>query len=199
MKPRSKGKKAGYAAGSYPELLSNSGGFTSDQLSELPRRNNSHYILAYIQEQRGYIKHYVSAGRTESNFWGEHHSESQGISDLCSEEHLDGFNFGTPVLIARNSEFANWNAAFDHQKGDNRQNPFGGSLTQVTRQGDSDNRQKTPPRIRGTDSKDFNKATTKIVVHHSSGTTKCISGISNHEDTEKAKRQWKLYAQKSSY
>jgi len=188
MKSRSGEKKAGYATGSHSELLSNSGRLTSDQLSELPRRNNGHYILAYIQEQRGYIKHYVSAGRTESNLRHEHHSESQGIPDLCSGENLDGFNLGTPVLIARNSKSGNCNAAFDPQRGDNRQNPLGGSLTQVTPQEDSDNRQKTPSRIRGTDSKNFNKATTNIVVHHGMSTTKCILKISNHEDTEKAKR-----------
>lgn len=200
MKPRSGEERA--AAGSHPELLSSSGRLTSDQLSELPKRNNDPYILAYIREQRAYIKHYISAGLAESNSWHGHHSESQSIPDFCSrvtEEHLDDFSFGTPVLIARISKSGNQNAALDPQKGDKIRNTFDGSLTQITQQRaeekhHSDNRQETPPRIRGTESKNFHNAGTKgripkVGVHPNSSTTKHISEIFNHEETEKAKRQ----------
>jgi hypothetical protein len=202
MKSRSGEEKAGYTAGSHSESLSSSGRLTSEQLSKLPKRNNDPYILAYIQEQRAYIKHYISAGLTESNSWHEHYSESQCIPDFCSrvtEEHLDDFNFGTPVLKARISKSGNRDAALDPRKGDKMRNPLGGSLTRVTQQRaeerlDSDNGEETPPRIRGTDSMNFYKGgtkgrTLKVGVQHSSSTLQRISEISNHEETEKAKRQ----------
>jgi len=200
MKPRSGEEKAGYAVGSHPELLSSSGRLTSHQLLELPKRNHDPYILAYIQEQRAYIKDYISAGLTESNSWHGHHSESHCAPDLCSrvtEEHLDDFDFGTPVLIARISKSGDRNtvSSLDPQKGDKRRNPSGGSLTHVTQQRaeerfHSNNRRETPPRIRGTE-KCFHKADTKGQTPKvdSSSKTKRISEILNHEETEKAKRQ----------
>jgi hypothetical protein len=202
MKPRSGEEKTGYAVGPHPELLSSSGRLTSHQLLELPKRNHDPYILAYIQEQRAYIKHYISAGLTESNSWRGHHSESQCTPDLCSRvtgERLDDFNFGTPVLIARISKSGDRNAAssLDPQKGDKSRNSFGGSLTHVTQRRaeerlHSDNRLESPPRIRGTE-KGFHKAgikgqNPKVEVHHSLSTTKRISEVLNHEEIEKTKR-----------
>jgi hypothetical protein len=192
MKPPSGEERPGcHVAGSHPEFFSSSAsGVRSDQLSALPARNKDLYILAYIQEQRAYIKHYIS-GRPKSTSWQQ--AESPVTLDLSSpatEEPLDDFNFGTPILKARISQPRNPTASIGLQNGDIPRSPVGGCSVQNMQQQVGEilhfgKPQKSTLRKRGTASEDVHNDGTNrqnVKVHRSSNT------ITNPSGTERAKR-----------